>query len=410
MHYTIDAPFALHETIQLPPSKSISNRVLIMNKLAQSKIAPENISDCDDTFVMGRALKDCAELTDIMGAGTAMRFLTAYFAVNEGRTMLTGTDRMLHRPIQVLVHALRTLGADIKYMNDEGFPPLQISGHALEGGDVSLQGDVSSQFTSALLMVGPVMKEGLTIHLTGKIISRPYIDMTLQLMNAYGADARWEDGKTLRVMPGGYKPCNFRVENDWSAASYWYEMVALSPDENACITLPDLEENSVQGDSRVKELFESLGVTTTRNEKGFVLRKTTRKDIKAEWDLENVPDLAQTLVVTCAMLNRPFKFEGLQNLKIKETDRLKALKTELSKFGINIKISGGDTLSWDGKKEKSMDKIAIDTYDDHRMAMAFAPCCFKIPHLKINNPQVVSKSYPKFWADLESAGFNISEY
>ena len=410
MHYTIDAPLALNQTILLPSSKSISNRVLVMNKLSQSTIKPENISDCDDTFVMQRALRDHAELTDIMGAGTAMRFLTAYYAVTEGRTILTGTDRMLHRPIDVLVDALRSLGANIKYMNEDGFPPLQIEGQILEGGEVSLQGDVSSQFTSALLMVGPVMKKGLTIHLTGKIVSRPYIDLTLHLMNIYGANVYWEDSKTLRVLPTGYKPCTFRVENDWSAASYWYEMVALSPDENACITLPDLEENSVQGDSRVKELFESLGVTTTRNEKGFVLRKTTRKDIKAEWDLENVPDLAQTLVVTCAMLNRPFKFEGLQNLKIKETDRLKALKTELSKFGINIKISGGDTLSWDGKKEKSMDKIAIDTYDDHRMAMAFAPCCFKIPHLKINNPQVVSKSYPKFWADLESAGFNISEY
>jgi 3-phosphoshikimate 1-carboxyvinyltransferase len=345
-----------------------------------------------------------------MGAGTAMRFLTAYYAVTEGRTILTGTDRMLHRPIDVLVDALRSLGANIKYMNEDGFPPLQIEGQILEGGEVSLQGDVSSQFTSALLMVGPVMKKGLTIHLTGKIVSRPYIDLTLHLMNIYGANVYWEDSKTLRVLPTGYKPCTFRVENDWSAASYWYEIVALSRDKDACIILPGLLENSIQGDAQVRKFFESLGVSTTLSQGNVVLRKTDPKESKLDWNLENVPDLAQTLVVSCAMLNRPFKFSGLENLKIKETDRLKALKTEMAKFGFMIKISGRDTLSWDGKRGKPVDKIAIDTYDDHRMAMAFAPCCMSLPHLKINNPEVVSKSYPKFWTDLRTAGFYLSDY
>lgn len=410
MHYTIDAPLALNQTILLPSSKSISNRVLVMNKLSQSTMIPENISDCDDTFVMQRALKNHAELTDIMGAGTAMRFLTAYYSVTEGRTVLTGTDRMLHRPINVLVNALCSLGANIKYMNEEGFPPLQIEGHTLEGGEVTLQGDVSSQFTSALLMVGPVMKKGLTIHLTGKIVSRPYIDMTLHLMNSYGANAHWDDSKTLRVLATGYKPCAFRVENDWSAASYWYEIVALSQDQNACITLPGLMENSVQGDAQVRTFFENLGVSTTLSHGNFVLHKTDKKESKVDWDLENVPDLAQTLVVTCAMMGRPFKFTGLQSLKIKETDRLKALKTEMAKLGFIIKINWGDSVSWDGKREKSSNKIAIDTYEDHRMAMAFAPCCISLPHLKINNPEVVSKSYPKFWRDLKAAGFYLSDY
>lgn len=405
MHYTLDAPLSINKTVLLPASKSISNRVLIITKLAQSTMKLENISKCDDTFVMERALKESSELTDIMGAGTAMRFLTAYFSVTPGRTMLTGTERMKHRPIDLLVNALLTLGANIKYSNEEGFPPLQIQGHALEGGEITLPGNVSSQFTSALLMIGPVLKSGLTIHLTGKIISRPYIDMTLSLMSKFGAVCHWTDDHTLLVNPTGYKPNTYRVENDWSAASYWYEIVALAPD--AQVTLPALNSNSVQGDARVSNIFEDLGVSTTFGDEGIVLRKTAAKVGKIETDLENEPDLAQTLVVTCAMQKRPFKFTGLQNLRIKETDRLKALKTEMGKFGINLKVSTSGSVSWDGTSEDVTGRISIDTYEDHRMAMAFAPCCFRYPHLSVNNPEVVNKSYPKFWSDLEAAGFRI---
>ena len=407
MYYTLEPPQRISGTVRLPSSKSISNRVLIINKLAGNVTLPENVSDCDDTFVMKKALAHSAEITDVMAAGTAMRFLTAYYAVSKEQTLLTGTPRMLQRPIRVLVDALRDLGAHIDYLKEEGYPPLRIKGSKLNGGKVVLEGSVSSQFTSALLMIGPVLEKGLHIELTGKIVSRPYIDMTLQLMNAFGAKAWWENDHSLKVEYGGYEKHPFTVENDWSAASYWYEIVALAPDNEATVQLPGLHEESIQGDAHIRELFKPLGVETTIENGVVVLHKSNASQTLFELNLEKQPDLAQTFVVTCAMLNRPFCITGLQSLKIKETDRLKALKTELEKFGINLKINSGDTLSWNGKAHEPQSHIAIDTYEDHRMAMAFAPCCFRFPQLRINNPQVVSKSYPEFWQDLETTGFVI---
>lgn len=272
-----------------------------------------------------------------------------------------------------------------------------------------MPGNVSSQYTSALLMIAPLMTEGLRLKLTGHIVSEPYIDMTVKLMRQFGADVKWNGSKELLVGTQAYRPADFTVENDWSAASYWYEMVALSDDPRASVRLNGLNSESVQGDAQVRRLFEPLGVTTIADGNDMLLKKCPTDRSKYCADLEHQPDLAQTIVVTCAMLGRPFKISGLQSLRIKETDRLKALQTELKKFNISIEESGGHTLSWNGKQAPSPVAPLIHTYEDHRMAMAFAPCALKYPHLKIDTPQVVSKSYPHFWKDLHAAGFSIQD-
>lgn len=402
----------LRAEIVLPSSKSISNRVLVINALSGAECAPNNVSVCDDTRVMLRALDEDAPTVDIMAAGTAMRFLTAYYAATSGSDkVMTGTARMQQRPIRVLVDALRRLGAHIEYVKEEGFPPLHVSGRALECREVALQGSVSSQYISALLMIGPKMKNGLTLHLEGDIISRPYIDLTLRLMRDFGAEAGWVGEDCIKVEPKPYTPIPFTVESDWSAASYWYEMVALADDEGAEVVLPGLYAESYQGDSAVAELFGRLGVTTLYDrESGCVsLRKGACVAGRMDYDFVNQPDLAQTFVVTCCMLGMPFRFTGLQSLKIKETDRMAALICELGKMGYVIRESEDSVLEWDGARCEPQADVAIDTYEDHRMAMAFAPACMKLGVLHINNPQVVSKSYPGFWDDLKSAGFTMEE-
>ena len=393
--------------ILLPSSKSISNRALIINALGKGTYQPENLSECDDTQVMVRALQAGPDETiDIMAAGTAMRFLTAYLSVTPGKRIITGTQRMQQRPIQVLVNALRELGADINYTNNKGYPPLEITGSSLTKERISLPGNISSQYISALLMIAPTLTHGLTIQLTGDIISRPYIQLTLQLMKDFGADARWTKENELRVEPQLYKSIPYYIESDWSAASYWYQIAALAPE--ATITLPKLLANSYQGDSKVAELFGWLGVETSYQEDGVTLAKGTPKVEYMEYDFINQPDLAQTFVVTCALLGIPFRFTGLQSLKIKETDRIAALVKEMRKLGFVIKDSENSILSWEGER-CTREEGAIDTYEDHRMAMAFAPASLKISDLFINNPQVVSKSYPRYWENLQTAGFIIKE-
>ena len=393
--------------ILLPSSKSISNRALIINALGNGTCPPENLSECDDTQVMVRALQAGPDETiDIMAAGTAMRFLTAYLSVTPGKRIITGTQRMQQRPIQVLVNALRELGADINYTAYEGYPPLEITGSSLNKERISLPGNISSQYISALLMIAPTLTHGLTIQLTGDIISRPYIQLTLQLMKDFGADARWTKENELRVEPQLYKSIPYYIESDWSAASYWYQIAALAPE--ATITLPKLLANSYQGDSKVAELFGWLGVETSYQEDGVTLTKGTPKVEYMEYDFINQPDLAQTFVVTCALLGIPFRFTGLQSLKIKETDRIVALIKEMRKLGFVIKDSENSILSWEGER-CTREERAIDTYEDHRMAMAFAPASLKISDLFINNPQVVSKSYPRYWENLQTAGFIIKE-
>ena len=407
MRIQVSAPAQVCTDIQLPASKSISNRALIINALAKGAYKPENLSDCDDTNVMVKALTSQDETIDIMAAGTAMRFLTAFLSVTEGTRVITGTERMQQRPIEILVNALKMLGAEIKYERSNGFPPLRISGKPLDGGAISLKGNVSSQYISALLMIAPILKNGLKMTLTGDIISKPYINLTLQLMKDFGAEAEWLYDNCIEVLPKPYTSVPFTVESDWSAASYWYQMAALAPE--AEIQLNGLFADSYQGDSKVAELFTELGVETIFNSKGALLRKTGVCCEKMEYNFINEPDLTQTFAVTCAVMGIPFRFSGLHTLKIKETDRIAALIAELGKLGYVLRETGKATLYWDGERQSVSETPAIKTYEDHRMAMAFAPACLRIPSITICDPQVVSKSYPHYWEDLTKAGFSIQQ-
>ncbi len=414
MQYEIKAPQVLNQTIKLPASKSISNRALIIHALSGGAILPDNLSDCDDTTVIIDALQNNPHEINIKAAGTAMRFMTAFLSVKDGEEhVLTGTERMKHRPIGVLVDALRHLGADIKYAGEEGFPPLRIKGRKLEGGLLEVPGNISSQYISALLMIGPTLKNGLTLRLTGDVISRPYIDLTLWTMREFGADADWSDFETISVAPKPYKERTYFIENDWSAASYWYEMMALSTHEDDEIRLEGLMDGSKQGDSSVRYIFSLLGVKSTFESRKegvpttVTLRHTNRCVPRLEYDFVNSPDLAQTFVVCCALKNVHFHFTGLSTLKIKETDRIEAMKKEMRKLGYVIHDKNNSELIWDG--ERCMPEIegGIDTYEDHRMALSFAPASLCIDGLSINNPQVVTKSYPHFWEDIKSAGFEV---
>jgi len=398
-------------TVRIPASKSISNRALIIHALSESSYMPDNLSDCDDTQVLVRALSDDAEVIDIKAAGTAMRFLTAYYSIIQGDKTITGTERMKHRPIKILVDALKTLGAQIDYSGEEGYPPLHIKGKSLSSKELTLSGTVSSQFISALLMIGPMLKNGLTINLTGQIISRPYINLTLKIMNDFGAKACWAKCDKLRILPQPYTPKPLKVENDWSAASYWYEIVALSRQKDLTIKMPDLFRESYQGDCIVAKLFQKLGVSTeysVENDVPYVtLYKTDEAVPQLSYDFINEPDLAQTFVVTCVMMGIPFRFTGLQSLKVKETDRVEALIKECAKLGFVLTEKEDSTLIWNEEYCDKQECPAIDTYEDHRMAMAFAPVALRLPQIIINEPQVVSKSYPHYWDDLRSVGFEL---
>lgn len=408
MKYRITAPALLKASVKLPASKSICNRALILNALSYSPYDIQNLSDCDDTEVMVKALNSNERDFDIKAAGTAMRFLTAFLSKVVGEWTITGTERMKNRPIKILVDALNALGAKVEYMEKEGYPPLRIFGSALQGGEISLAGGVSSQYISALLMIAPLMENGLTLHLEGNIISMPYINLTLQLMAQYGVKAEW-NGSTIKVRPQEYNPIPFTVESDWSAASYWYAMMALS--RNAEIELLGLFKNSLQGDSAGAKLFAQLGVGTTFTERGVLLRRNGNSIKKLNYNFVNEPDLAQTFVVACVLMNTPFRFTGLQSLKIKETDRIEALKTELRKLGYLLTDSNDSILEWNGERCEPEEHPVIATYEDHRMAMAFAPAALVRPEgIEIADPEVVSKSYPHFWEDLKAAGYSITSY
>lgn len=417
MQVSISAPKYIDSVITLPASKSISNRALIINALAGSNNVPENLSCCDDTDVTVAALRDMPYEIDIKACGTAMRFLTAYLSSTPcGEHIITGTERMKHRPIGLLVDAMRSLGADITYLEEEGFPPLKIVGRNLEGGHISVPGHISSQFISALLMVGPVFANGLTIHLTSEVISRPYIDLTVCTMQEFGAEVEWVDAATIAIKPKPYKAVPFIIENDWSAASYWYEILALQErvadaehEGMGKVVLPGLLDGSRQGDSSIRYIFSMLGIKTRFEDNAAILTPHKRMLPRLDIDFVNHPDLAQTAVVATALMNIPFRFTGLKSLRIKETDRIAALKTEIAKLGYVLDDSQEGVLSWDGTKCEPMAELVIDTYEDHRMAMAFAPACIMFPGLKIDNPGVVSKSYPNFWNDLKKVGFQIEE-
>ena len=402
LHLSAPSNKLLHNNIQITGSKSESNRSLLLQALYPN-ISIENLSNSDDAEVMQKGLKIENGIVDIHHAGTAMRFLTGYFASQEGKEVtLTGSQRMTERPVKVLVEALQNLGAEISYEKNDGYPPIRIKGKKLIKSQVSLPANISSQYISSLLLIAPSLQNGLELDLVGKITSVPYIKMTLALLSQIGIENSFE-GNTIKVSPkASVDDVSLVVESDWSSASYYYSIVALS-EVGSEITLSAYKNNSLQGDSALQELYTEFGVETQFEGNNVILRKIENpKEQKVQFDLSNAPDIAQTIAVTCFGLGMECHLTGLHTLKIKETDRLEALHTELSKLGASIMVTDKElTLSLSDTMHVD---IAIDTYNDHRMAMAFAPLALKVP-LYINDAGVVSKSYPDFWKDLEKLGF-----
>lgn len=404
----------LHGTAQLPASKSEANRALILQALAGGGTL-DNLSDAHDTQLMRRLLAAApgTNVLDAEDAGTVMRFLTAYLAVTNWRGRLTGAPRMQERPIGVLVAALRQAGASITYLNNEGYPPLELAGFAVADAatagptELAVRGDISSQYISALLMVGPRLPGGLRLQLTGRIGSRPYVNMTVALMQRFGADYSAE-GDSLLVRPTPYRPTDYTVEADWSAASYWYSLVALAP-AGSEITLPGLRQQSLQGDQAIAGIMAHFGVETTFLPDGIHLQQQPRLATTAAlaFDFTDCPDLAQTVAVVAAALNVPVEMTGLESLRIKETDRIAALQTELAKFGGALREVGEGRYRAEST-EFVVNNQSVATYHDHRMAMAFAPLALRGP-LAIEAPSVVKKSYPRFWKELGQSGFAINE-
>jgi len=465
------APDRVQGEIALPASKSISNRALVLYALAGKQSLRTDFADCEDSLLMLNALQSPEAVKDAGAAGTVMRFLTAYYAQTPGEWTLTGTERMKQRPIGLLVDALRQLGADITYTENPGYPPLLIKGKRLSGGHLSIDGSISSQYITALMLIGPYVDGGLEIELLNKIASAPYIRMTLGLMQAFGAQLSFE-GNLIRIAAGAYTaPEEFRVEADWSAASYWFEVLSLA--QSGQVLLHGLQADSLQGDAKVMEWFRDFGVQAEfielpagkktsapaevvpeliagkvvtesiagkalpksiagealpesvsskiagspqagkPSKRALLLSKTKQQCSFFEADFSQQPDLAQTFVVTAALRGIPFRIGGLESLKIKETDRLQALIREMLKLGFILEESSPNTLEWQGKKQPAQHRVSIATYQDHRMAMSFAPVALRmkdqneIKHFEIEDPAVVAKSYPGFWEDLKSCGFTI---
>ena len=390
--------------LRITGSKSETNRLLLLQALF-SGLSIENTSESDDSEVMQAALKAKAEVIDVHHAGTAMRFLTAYFAHLEGReVVLTGSQRMQERPIKILVEALRSIGASIAYEKEEGYPPIIIKGKKLTGGTVTLPADISSQYISALLLIGPVLENGIQLDLVGKITSIPYINMTLSLLNNIGVQTEFK-GQSIRVAPQKKPRLTTQiVESDWSSASYYFSIVALSDESE--IHLTSYKKNSLQGDRVLREIYSKLGVSSSIEGQTLILKKE-KVDLPnfLEWDLSKAPDIAQTIVVSCYGLGVGCKLRGLHTLKIKETDRLQALYNELTKLGAQVKVTDKSLELAAGSNFVA--DCSLPTYNDHRMAMAFAPLALKVP-LIIENAEVVSKSYPTFWKDLEQINFKIN--
>jgi len=393
--------------IAITGSKSETNRLLLLQALYPS-IRLENTSNSDDSDVMTAALISDGAVIDIHHAGTAMRFLTAFFSIQEGRTVtLTGSPRMKERPIQILVEALKQLGVKIEYLENEGFPPIKITGQKITKNKVSLQANVSSQYISALLLIASKLENGLELSLEGTITSVPYIKMTLALLKEIDVETSFV-GNLISVKPNKkvLKPITLTVESDWSSASYFYSIVALAKEETT-IKLSSYKKNSLQGDSALAELYAQFGVESVFEGNELSLRKLPNFELEAvSFDLNKTPDIAQTIVVSCFALGIPCHLTGLHTLKIKETDRLEALNTELTKLGANLSVTNESlTLLTSNLMHPN---IKIATYNDHRMAMAFAPLAMKVPII-IENAEVVSKSYPDFWTDLKNIGFEILE-
>lgn len=392
--------------INLSSSKSESNRALVLNAFTNHHSRLINISDARDTRIMQNLLQSSDRELNVQDAGTTMRFLTAYFSIGSEIKILTGTPRMNERPIKILVDALTEIGADIKYINKEGYPPLEI--HPFQGQKndfIRVRGDISSQYISALLMIAPVLPQGLTLELYGKISSQPYIDMTLALMAAFGVEVSEKD-HVYQIKPQKYQQVDYRIESDWSGASYWYSFIALC--NSGKVHLSGLKSSSLQGDRAIAEIMSELGVSSYFDEQGVWIEKKNVK-VDLNYDFTHCPDLAQTVIVACTTKGIKATFSGLESLRIKETDRILALQNELAKIGARLEEE--ETGKWilsPGHQLPLKEAITIKTYDDHRMAMAFAPLA-TMTDLIIEFPDVVKKSYPGFWDDMKKAGFSITE-
>ncbi len=408
--YAVEAPLALlNGKILLPSSKSISNRILIIQALSKNSRPVKSLSDSDDTRVMLQAFKSESPVLNVGHAGTAMRFLTAYLSTIPGERVLTGSDRMKQRPVKILVEALQKLGAGIEYLENRGYPPLRITGGRLQGGILEIDGSVSSQYISALLMIAPVLKGGLTLRLTNRITSRSYIEMTIRLMEQSGINCTWK-GNEIRIPEMHYIPVDYTVEADWSAAGYWYQILAMAG--AGTMELGNLRLSRIQGDEALASWFSEYGIVTNQTPGGVIIdMKEWKNPGKVCLKFHENPDVAQTMAALFVAKGIPFHFSGLETLKIKETNRIAALQNELRKFGAWLTEPAEGELEWNGMIDHSsvMELPVIDTYDDHRMAMAMAPLALTGRKVIIRDPCVVTKSYPGFWEDLKSAGFRITE-
>ncbi|HEY8780730.1 MAG TPA: 3-phosphoshikimate 1-carboxyvinyltransferase [Mucilaginibacter sp.] len=417
-------------TIHLTGSKSECNRALIIEALSNGKVKVENISDAADTVVLSEVLSLKSEveslkskkedndlglktqdlrLVNIGPAGTAMRFLTAYFALQpasrtggDEEVILTGSERMKQRPIGILVDALRKLGAHIEYVENDGFPPIKLKGGFEQlSNRVSIRGNISSQYITALLLIAARLPFGLELHIEGDLTSRPYVEMTLAMLQSAGITHTWEDD-TISIPNQEFAETSLHIEPDWSAASYWYAIAALA--DEAELFLPGLTQYSLQGDSVITEIMANFGITSQFKDGGVYLQKEAKPIFRKIFDLKECPDLAQTIIVVCAALGHDATFTGLETLKIKETDRIKALQNELAKMGVKL-IEKGLVYKLDCSEKFIPERIFVSTYDDHRMAMAFAPLALLVNEVEIEDADVVEKSYPAFWRDLEKVGF-----
>ncbi|GAB3903896.1 3-phosphoshikimate 1-carboxyvinyltransferase [Mucilaginibacter boryungensis] len=408
-------------TIQLTGSKSECNRALVIEALSKGKVKVDNVSDAADAVLLAGILRkpkvessksevfNGLELTtqdlrvvNIGPAGTAMRFLTAYFTLQDEEVILTGSERMKQRPIGVLVDALQVLGADISYEENEGFPPLKIAGNIQQKtGRISIKGNISSQYITALLLIAPNLPLGLELEIEGDLTSRPYVEMTLAMLQQAGIQHNWADN-VISIAKQDFKETSIWVEPDWSAASYWYAIAALS--DEADIFLPGLTSYSLQGDSVITEIMANFGITSQFKDGGVHLTREPKPIVRKIFDLKSCPDLAQTVIVVCAALGHEATFTGLETLKIKETDRIAALQNELAKIGVKL-IEKGQVYKLDCSEKQIPQRVLFNTYEDHRMAMAFAPLAIIIPEVEFEDANVVEKSYPAFWTDLEKVGF-----
>lgn len=410
MNYKIYPPAKQSRVnVTLPLSKSESNRALLIRALTDAPLPEMNPAQCDDTRAMLSALKVRQGEVNVGAAGTAMRFMTAYYAAVPGTdVILDGSPRMRKRPIAPLVDALRVLGADIEYLGEDGYPPMRIRGHQLSGGDVEIEASISSQFLSALMMIGPTMAAPLKINLNGTTISMPYIVMTVVMMMRAGVPVLLSDN-CISIQQSRYQPVEFKIDGDWSACSYWYELMAVGAFQT--VKVKPLSRSAIQGDSEIQRIFSRFGVNTTflDEENSIYLSHSYERTKYILMDLSSQPDLAQTIAVTCCLKYIPFKLSGLSTLPNKETDRLLALKTELNKLGFSVQTLRNEELVWDGTLNEVLPNTVIETYNDHRMAMSFAPAAVIMPGITIKDVEVVTKSYPNFWKDLQSAGFKLEE-